>query len=464
MKIFRRCVLLIVILIWNSCVAFAVPATDTCMTLDAQSALAGNNQLLPTAQAVVLYAPDSDTMVYSWRPDAPLDPSGMNKIMTALLALENGNLDALVTVTSTALNSVEIGAMAAGLKSGEVLTLRDLLYLMMVGSANDAAAVIAEHVSGSQSAFTAKMNQRAKELGCSNTNFLNPSGLSVEGQYSTARDLAKITAQALKQENFVALFSAVEYTVPASETTVERKVVTTNYMMSDASVRDQLDSRITGGKTGALTTTDRSLISTAEQEGQRYLAVVMSAKGSMTSSGSSVRTFGNFNETKLLLDHAFTQYGKCQLLSENKVMAQFSVAGGENDLAVTSRQAISALMPKDMQADLVTFRCEEPAGGLSAPVAKGDIVGTIQLWYDNICVAQSDLVAMHDVKEIGTSSVTIQPQKEERSGILQSPIMVCLLVIFGAVILVVLVATCIRAVNMAQHRKRRKRRRRRQGL
>lgn len=462
MKIIRRCcLLLLIVMIWHCCSVSAVPATDSCMTLDAQSALAGNSQLLPTAQAVVLYAPDSDTMVYSWKPDVPLDPSGMNKIMTALLALEKGNPASFVTVTSTALNSVEIGAMAAGLKAGEILTLRDLLYLMMVGSANDAAAVIAEHISGSQAAFITCMNQRALELGCTNTNFLNPTGLSAEGQYSTARDLAKITAEALKLDTFVELFSAVEYTVPASGTATERKVVTTNHMMSDASVRDQLDSRVTGGKTGALSTTDRSLISTAEKDGQRYLAVVMGAKGTMTSNGSSVRTFGNFRETKLLLDHAFSQYGKCQLLSSNKVMAQFQVIGGENDLAVASRQAISALMPKDMKADRITFRCEETAGGVSAPISAGDIVGIVQLWYDNICVAQSDLVAMHGVKEKGTSAVTLQPQKAADGGIFQSPITVFLLILFGVVTLVVLIATGLRAVRMAQYRKRRRSRQRR---
>ena len=462
MKIIRRCCLLLLfVMIWNCCGVSAVPETDTCMTLDARSALAGNSQLLPTAQGVVLYAPDSDTMVYSWRPDATLDPSGMNKIMTALLALENGNPDALVTVTSTALNSVEIGAMSAGLKAGEILTLRDLLYLMMVGSANDAAAVIAEHISGSQSAFVARMNERALELGCTNTNFLNATGLSVSGQHSTARDLAKITAQALKNDFFVELFSAVEYTVPASDTSAERKVVTTNHMMSTASVRDQFDSRITGGKTGALSTTDRSLISTAEQDGQRYLAVVMGAKGTMTSDGSSVRTFGNFSETKLLLDHAFSQYGKCQLLSGNKVMAQFQVIGGENDLAVTSRQAISALMPRDMIPERIIFRCEETVGGVIAPVFEGDVVGVVQLWYDNICVAQSDLIAMHDVKEKGTSALTLQPQNKVEGGLFQSPITVFLLILFGAVILVVLVATGLRAVRMAQYRKHRRNRKRR---
>ena len=454
-KNFSFCVLLSIILIWNCCCAVAVPATDSCMTLDAQSALAGNNQLLPTAQAVILYAPDSDTMVYSWNPDVHLDPSGMNKIMTALIALEVGDPAALVTVTSTALNSVEIGAMAVGLKIGEILPLRDLLYLMMVGSANDAAAVVAEHISGSQSAFVALMNNRAVELGCLNTNFANPTGLSVEGQYSTARDLAKITNEALKIDEFVELFSSVEYTALASETTQEYKVVTTNYMMSDASRRDLLDSRVTGGKTGALTTTDRSLISTAEQDGQRYLAVVMSAKGSMTSDGSSVRTFGNFSETKLLLDHTFSQYSQHQLLSANMVMGQFQVLNGENDLAVSSRQAVSAIMPNDMKADLITYRCVETTENLSAPISKGDIVGTVELLYGDICVAQNDLVALHDVKEKGTSALVLQPQMKDDNGA-PALVIVCMLIFFGLVILMVCVAAGLRAVHIARHRKRQK--------
>lgn len=459
-KIRGLCLILLIVLICNCSYVSAVPPADSCMTLDAQSALAGNSQLLPTANAVILYAPDSDTLVYSWNPDVPLDPSGMNKIMTALLALETAELQTPVTVTSTALNSVAIGAMAAGLKTGEVLTLRDLLYLMMVGSANDAAAVIAENLAGSQAAFVARMNLRAQELGCTGTNFANPTGLSAEGQYTTARDLAKITAAALKIDEFVELFSAVEYTVPASENTKERKVVTTNYMMSDASVRDQLDSRVTGGKTGALSTTDRSLISTAEKDGQRYLSVVMGAKGSMTADGSAVRTFGNFSETKLLLDHAFSQYALHQLLSANKVMTQFRVADGENDLAVSSSQAVSALMPNDMNADLITYRCEDTVGGLTAPVSTGDVVGTVELWYGSICVAQSDLVALHDVRAKGTAATVLQPQNAS-SGSNGIWIIVFFLVLFGLVLLGVATVVTLRAVHMAQHRKRRKTRRNR---
>lgn len=457
MRIFS--IFLLIALLMNFGSVSAVPTADSCISLDASSALAGNSQLLPTAQAVVLYAQDSDTMVYSWNPDLRLDPSGMNKIMTALIALETASLDTMVTVTSTALNSVTIGAMSAGLKSGEILSLKDLLYLMMVGSANDAAAVIAEGISGSQAAFIGQMNQRASELGCTNTVFLNPSGLSAEGQYSTARDLAKISAAALQINEFVEMFSAVEYTAPATDSSKERKVVTTNYMMSDASVRDQLDSRITGGKTGALSTTERSLISTAEKDGQRYLAVVMNAKGTMTEDGTAVRTFGNFSETKILLDHAFSQYAKHQLLSSSKVMAQFKVEGGENDLAVAAHQAVSALMPNDMKTDRVTYRCVEHSG-LKAPISQGDIVGSVELWYDGICVAQSNLVAMHDVKEKGTSAIALQLQAEDNDQTGNAGA-IFIWLIMGVIVAFIGILVGLRITHIRQYRSRQAAKRRR---
>ena len=181
-----------------------------CMTLDAQTPLYSGEKLLETAEAVILYEMNSDTLVYSYNPDEPRDPSGMNKLMTALLALELGNPQDKVSVTREALNSVAIGAVSAGLKVDEILTLEDLLYLMMVGSANDAAAVIAEYIGGSQELFVAMMNKRAGELGCTNTQFRNSNGLEHEEQYTTARDLAKITAAALENELFSKLFSAVE--------------------------------------------------------------------------------------------------------------------------------------------------------------------------------------------------------------------------------------------------------------
>lgn len=459
MKKVRRfsLLLLCVILLGSMLLPAAASVEEGCVTLDAGRSLAGSTQLLPTAKAALLYFPETDTMVYSWQPDERLDPSGMNKIMTALLALEKGNLDAVVTATATALNSLEPGAMVVGLKAGEQMTLRDLLYCMMVGSANDAAAVIAEHISGNQGAFVTLMNLRAKELGCQNTCFMNPSGLSREGQYTTARDLAKITAYALKLDAFVALFSAAEYTVPATNHSEARVIHTTNYMMSDASVKDQLDNRVTGGKTGALTTKDRSLICTAEKDGLRYLSVVMSAQGRLTESGISVSKFGNFDETRMLLDHGFSRYGVRQLLTTGLVMERFQVPGGENDLAVTSASTVSALMPMEMSSDQLEYRCIG-LSGVNAPIERGSVVGSVQLWYDSICVAQGELVAMHSVQREGAAYTFLEPQADPSVRIWKSVISVALWGIFGIVALLAATLMVIRVVNISRSKRRKARR------
>lgn len=443
----------------------SISVTSGCNTLDAGIPLKSGEQLLETAKAVILYELDSQTLVYAWNPDEQVDPSGMNKIMTALLALELGDPQAVVTVTKDALNSVEIGSVSAGLKAEEQITLKDLLYCMMVGSANDAAAVIAEHIGGDQESFVTLMNQRAQELGCSNTCFMNPTGLSEEGQYSTARDLAKITAAALEIELFTELFSAADYTVSATNKSEEKKIVTTNYLMSKETVRNQYDERVTGGKTGALSTTDRSLICTAESGGSRYLSVVMSAQGTVTANGLAVKRFGSFEETRELLDHGFSGYSLRELLNENQVMEQFSVSGGENDVVVSPEAAVSVMLPNDATELDVTYKCVGLGGGISAPLKQGDPVGTLEVWFRSVCVAQCDLVATHDVYEPGINNIPLQTDAVGNDGSQWETVVLVGIIILLS--LIVIAGGCVLAVIlirkghvMLRHRNRRRNRQR----
>lgn len=427
------------------------------VTLDAQSPLGGSEKLLDTAKAAILYELGSDTLVYAWNPDAQVDPSGMNKLMTALLALEKGDPDEIVTVTRSAVNSVAIGSVSAGLKAGEEITLRDLLYCMMVGSANDAAAVIAEHIGMTQELFVDMMNQRALELGCQNTNFMNANGLSQEGQYTTARDLAKITAAALQNELFAQMFSAVNYTVPATNKVKERYVVTTNYLMSKEMVKSQYDSRVTGGKTGALSTTDRSLICTAEYGGKEYLVVVMSAQGTVTANGLSVKTFGSFEETRVLLDYGFDQYAFRQVLQAGQVMGQFAVTGGENNVAGSPAQDMMATLPVELLSEELTYRCVLDANGISAPVEKGQTIGTVEAWYKGICVGRSDLVAMHAVYAEGEHMVSLTPNAERKPDQqMRVWLIIGGIVLFGLVAVVAIVLLVLRLIRQHQLNRRHK--------
>ena len=424
MKISRRICLLLLILVML--VSAAVPAfaaedgdsspqvSSGSVGLDAQKPLGGSEKLLDTAKSAVLYEMTSDTLVYAWNPDLPIDPSGMNKLMTALLALELADPEETVTVSRTVVQSAAlIGSVSAGLKVGEEIKLLDLLYCMMVGSANDAAVVIAEHIAATEEAFVELMNKRAAELGCQNTHFVNSNGLPQEGQYTTARDLAKITVAALENELFAQMFSAVNYTVPATnKVSKERYIVTTNYLMSKESVKTQYDSRVTGGKTGALSTTDRSLICTAENSGKQYLVVLMSAQGTVTADGLSVKTFGSFEETRALLDHGFKQYNVRQVLQADQVLGSFSVSGGENDVFAGLGEDLFSTLPVAVQPEDVTYRCVLTDSELSAPIEAGQVIGFAEVWYREICVGRSDLIAMHRVQSEGAHIQTILPSAE----------------------------------------------------
>ena len=435
----------------------SLAVSSGCVTLDATVSLKGSEKLLDTAKGVILYELDSKTLIYSWNPDQRLDPSGMNKLMTALLALEMGDPDAVVTVSKSALDSVAIGSVSAGLKAGEEITLRDLLYCMMVGSANDAAAVIAEHIGTSQATFVGLMNQRAKELGCENTQFMNANGLSHEEQYTTARDLAKITEAALQNEIFVELFSAEKYTVPATNKSEAREVVTTNYLMSTETVRNQFDERVTGGKTGALSTTDRSLICTAENGGKRFLAVVMSAQGTVTANGLSVKTFGSLEETRALLDHGFDQYSIRQVLQKKQVMDQFQVTGGENDVIGCPANNIIVSLPVDAVPVDVTYKCVPVGEALTAPIAKGQVIGTVEVWFRNICVGQCDMIAMYGVDQPGVNNISLTPSADEEANhALRNWLFIGGAVVLGLIAVAGIALLILRLVRQSQLKRRHK--------
>ena len=220
-------------------------------------------------------------------------------------------------------------------------------------------------------------------------------------------------------------------------------MVTTNYLMSKETVRDQFDERVTGGKTGALSTTDRSLISTAEVGDCRYLAVVMNAKGAVTSNGLAVKKFGSFEETRDLLDHGFGQYSLRQVLHEDRTMEQFTVEGGENDVTVRPAQTLVAAMPVELNPLDISYRCTRTEG-LSAPIKAGQPVGTVEVWYQSVCVGQCDLVAMFSVAKPGTDTFLIQPTaQEERAITLQS-----VLLIGGIVLLVIVAVIAVSALTL----------------
>lgn len=431
-----------------------------CHTVDAQMPLCGSGKLLDTAGAAFLYETNSDTLMYAWNPDAQMYPASLVKIMTALLAIEKGSLTDEITVTKSALEALPANSSTTDLQAGEIVTLEQLLYCLMVGSSNDAAAVIAEYIGDSQQGFLAMMNQRAQELGCTGTNFVNPHGLHDDAQVTTARDMTKILSAAAKNEQFMTFFSATKYTMPATNLSEPRELDSTNYMMMTGKPL-YYDSRVTGGRTGITTDRERCLAVTADHNGLSYVAVVLGAVPTFEEDGYSVRRHGSYEETKQLLELGFTGYAVTQILNENQVMVQYAVTNGENSVAASPASSVSAVLPDNITFDDLSVRYQQNIGTLTAPVRAGEEITSVQVWYGNVCVAQAPIIAMNN-SDIYTPGVQGQLNDNGRNGFITALIVlgIILAIIIGLAGVLYIVQLARKATARAHHRRRRRDRRR----
>lgn len=233
----------------------------------------GAEMLLDLRTCQVLYAKNVHERVH---------PASITKVMTALVALENGNLESTLTATS-AVNITESGAVLCGLKSGDTMTLDQALRILLIYSANDAAMLIAENIGGSVEHFLEMMNQKAHELGATNTNFANPHGLTDINHYTTAYDLYLIFREAIKNETFNEIIHMTSYQTTFYDKNgkaKEFKKQTTNlFLKGDRKAPENVT--VIGGKTGTTNAAGHCLILLSRDEsGSPYISVVMRAGSS----------------------------------------------------------------------------------------------------------------------------------------------------------------------------------------
>ena len=253
------------------------------------------------ASAGVVMDVDTGVFLYSKNCDRQLYPASITKIMTALLTLENADLDAVMTC-STIVYELAENASNVGLSEGEQMTIRDALYTLMLESANDTANALAEYVGGSMEGFAQMMNDRAAALGCTGTHFSNPSGLSADDHYTTAHDYALIAAEAYRNEGFRTLCSTVNYDVPPTNTYEETRYLQNHHRMliSDS---DFYTSWCTGGKTGFTEKAWNTLVTYGERDGRRLVCVLLHGNGADQ----------NYLETIDLLNYGFDNFRNINL-------------------------------------------------------------------------------------------------------------------------------------------------------
>ncbi len=437
-----------------------------CRTINAQMPLAGSARMLETAVSVFAYERNTGTLVYAYNPDQELQPGTFTKIVAAIVALENGNLEDKVTVNSLSYKSLPAGATTAKpyLKEGEELTLKDLLHLMVLTWANDAAITVAEHISGTQEAFVQKMNEWVIRAGCTNTKFSDCHGLGSLDQRTTARDMARIVEAATKNADFRELFGVNEYKVPrTNKTDEERSLKALNYLKEETYMPDLVYKGVTGGIAHYSESSGASIVCTAEKKGMSYTVVIMGSKRTFEENGWRVISYGNYEEAWTMLDYVFDNYKICRLLHDGQSMTQFNVAGGENDVVAQSHASMDAILPINAKLDNLIMKYSVVGGGLKAPVQNDQKIGNLQIWYRTSCIAETELYAMSSVRSAEKSNVKIRSvatrDDSNLSGFLSFIGIVCLVILVPFVLY--LVINHMRRIIARNRRRRRRASRRR---
>ena len=437
--------------------------TNGCNTIEGQVPFLGTQKVLDNGKAFILYEANTDTLMYADNADEQLPPASLVKILTALIVVEKTKLDDAVTVNENVLASLDPDAVRAQpkLAADEVLTVEDLLHCMMVAAANDAAVVLADHVMGDQKAFVAEMNRYAKELGCTNTNFTNVHGLHDKDQYTSARDAARILAEAIKNELFCEIFFADKYVVPATNKNESRLLVTQNYLMNKDIVVIHYDERVKGSRTGTTTDGTTNIATCAEVDDMQLISVVLGSESAYDEKSGRVTVFGGYGETQQLLDMGFTDHKAGQLVYENQILKQVPISGGSSDVTISSKEARASVIPADAGKAQLEYRYVNEVP-LSLPVQEGQRVSTLQIWCNNICIAQTDIFAMNSV--IAADQVFLEDGKQTGSlSVFWRALLkiLCAVLVVGLLVVAVLYLRRLREITKQKQQYRRNSRDRR---
>lgn len=358
------------------------------------TALASNSPALD-ATAALLVSPDSGMVLYSKNADQKRYPASTTKIMTALLTLENvSNLDETVTSEAVDFENVTADSSNAGILLGEQVTVRDLLYALMLPSANEAAYMLARHVGGSWEQFVDMMNDRAAELGCTGTHFCNPCGLHEEDHYTTAHDLYLIAKEAMKDVTFRDIVSTVQHRMAKTNLHEERIIYTTNQLIF-SSFQPWSYANCVGIKTGHTSQAGNCFVGYAEYGDAKLFSVVL---GCSDSSKEYPSVAASFTDTKKLCQWGFENFTSKTLArqGEEVTYTKVKLSTDTNQLLLTAKADVVALLPKDLdvkELELVEDIPEE----VKAPVKAGDPIGTATYRYNGTDYGTVELVALNDI-------------------------------------------------------------------
>lgn len=327
-----------------------------------------------SAQSAVVIDAESGRVLFAQNAEKKMGMASTTKIMTAIAAIENADINSIATVSN---NAYGVEGSSMYLVLGEKLSLEDLLYGLMLVSGNDAATAIAEHVSGTSQAFANLMNEKAVEIGALNSNFTNPHGLSDENHYTTALDLARITAYGLKNPKFREIVSTKTKSIPWKDHDYNRKLVNHNKFLN-------LYDGCIGVKTGFTKATGRCLVTAVEKDGMCLVCVTLNAPD-------------DWNDHSALYDSVFSIYNPKLLKTKSDILLSAEIKNGTKNAVDLVPQNDLYIPVKEDEESKISINCEA-FEELEAPIKKGDILGRLTVSINEKKCGEFPLCSAEDIE------------------------------------------------------------------
>ncbi|MBZ2175363.1 D-alanyl-D-alanine carboxypeptidase [Schnuerera sp. xch1] len=352
-----------------------------------------------SCKSAILIDANTGQVLYEKNPHLKLHPASTTKIMTGILAIEHGNMNDIVTVDEETVYLTEGSHIA--LEPEEQLPLEDLLHALLIESANDSAFAIAKYISGSTDEFAKLMNNKAKELGALNTNFVNPNGLTNENHLTTAYDLSLMAKYAMENETFREIVSNYTYTIPVTNKKDEERYLKSSNKLLYSNETINVDGEIvpikydgiTGIKTGYTQAAQNCLVASAKRGNQNLIAVVLKVNGKEI-----------YSDMHKLLNYGFDNFDTIDIAVKNEFVDNLEIKNGEIPIiAGIVKKDLPISIPKD-SINKVTEKVMLD-DELKAPIENGQTLGKIKYYLEDQLVGEVDIVSTLDVDTISSPTI-----------------------------------------------------------
>lgn len=355
------------------------------------------------SQYIYMVNTDTDTVVFSKNEHERTYPASLTKIMTAIIALEKvKDLEGTVVTAPAYIYNEFAGAnvSTADIRKNEEVRMIDLLYAMILQSSCEASSIIADYVGeGSIPAFVQMMNDKAKEIGALETQFTNAHGLYDDLQYTTAYDMYLITKYALDNfPIFETIATSQRYLMPQTNIHSERYIVHTNNMLSKNLGGDMYYQYVRGIKTGSLDQIGKNLVSLGSKDGYNYLLVTIGAP-TKNSNGEPLGKNGSYEDAINLYEWAFDYFKEQVVLEKGQIVTEVpvSLSAKQDYVTLVASKEVTSLLPKDVDITAIKY-VSDVKENVTAPIAKGETLGKLQLNLADEVIAEIDLIAFEDVE------------------------------------------------------------------